>query len=160
MPQENEPVAGDRLLIEVPQRTVGARVELRPLSAGDGAAVWLATQESLDDRQPWQSWQHWGKARSVPKSPCVAVRSRSPAAKAFTICAPGAFYPIRDADLPFTAKGDLATVDPTTLPPVSQRHIGDACRFILAHRDAPHVAACPRRNAAAAPATLAATACR
>ena len=41
-------------------------------------------------------------------------------------CAPGAYYPVRDADMPFNANGTLASVSSTTMPPVSQRHIGDA----------------------------------
>jgi phospholipase C len=41
-------------------------------------------------------------------------------------CAPGAYYALRDADLPYNANGTLAAVKPTTLPPLTQRHIGDA----------------------------------
>ncbi len=41
-------------------------------------------------------------------------------------CAPGAYYTLRDADLPYSANGSLAAVKPTTLPPLTQRHIGDA----------------------------------
>jgi phospholipase C len=40
-------------------------------------------------------------------------------------CQANAFYPVRDADLPYNDNGTLATVDSTTLPPVMQRHIGD-----------------------------------
>ncbi len=41
-------------------------------------------------------------------------------------CAPNTYYPVRDADLPYSPNGSLASVDATTLPPVGQRHIGDA----------------------------------
>ena len=41
-------------------------------------------------------------------------------------CAPGAFYALRDADLPFNVDGTLAPVAATTLPPLTMRHIGDA----------------------------------
>lgn len=41
-------------------------------------------------------------------------------------CQPGAYYAIRDADLPYNADGSLAAVKSTTLPPLTQRHIGDA----------------------------------
>jgi phospholipase C len=41
-------------------------------------------------------------------------------------CAPGAFYSLRDADLPFNIDGTLAAVKATTLPPLTLRHIGDA----------------------------------
>jgi phospholipase C len=40
-------------------------------------------------------------------------------------CAPNTFYAVRDADLPFLPNGQLAAVDPTTMPPLTQRHIGD-----------------------------------
>jgi phospholipase C len=40
-------------------------------------------------------------------------------------CQAGAFYPTRDADLPYNANGTLAAVSSTTMPPVQQRHIGD-----------------------------------
>ncbi|MEI9985425.1 MAG: alkaline phosphatase family protein [Aliidongia sp.] len=41
-------------------------------------------------------------------------------------CAPGTYYAVRDADLPYEANGALATVDSTTLPPLTMRHIGDS----------------------------------
>jgi phospholipase C len=40
-------------------------------------------------------------------------------------CAPATYYAVRDADLPYLPNGALAAVDPTTLPPLTQRHIGD-----------------------------------
>ena len=40
-------------------------------------------------------------------------------------CAPNAYYATRDADLPYTAAGTLAAVTATTMPPLTQRHIGD-----------------------------------
>ena len=40
-------------------------------------------------------------------------------------CAPNAYYATRDADVPYTAVGTLAAVKPTTMAPLTQRHIGD-----------------------------------
>ena len=40
-------------------------------------------------------------------------------------CAPNAYYATRDADLPYTAAGQLAALTATTMPPLTQRHIGD-----------------------------------
>jgi phospholipase C len=40
-------------------------------------------------------------------------------------CAPGAYYPIRDADPAFTPTGTLNPVSSTVMPPVTARHIGD-----------------------------------
>ena len=40
-------------------------------------------------------------------------------------CQPGAYYATRDADVPFTAIGTLNAVKPTTLAPLTMRHIGD-----------------------------------
>jgi phospholipase C len=41
-------------------------------------------------------------------------------------CEPGHFYAVRDANVPFNPDGSPATVDPTTMPPLTMRHIGDA----------------------------------
>jgi phospholipase C len=42
-------------------------------------------------------------------------------------CAPNTYYAVRDANLPYAPTGALANVtDPTTMPPLTQRHIGDA----------------------------------
>jgi len=40
-------------------------------------------------------------------------------------CAPNAYYATRDADVPYTPNGGLAAVKPTTMAPLTQRHIGD-----------------------------------
>jgi phospholipase C len=40
-------------------------------------------------------------------------------------CAPGAYYPIRDANPAFTPTGTLNPVSSTVMPPVTIRHIGD-----------------------------------
>ncbi len=40
-------------------------------------------------------------------------------------CAPNTYYATRNADLPYTAIGTLAPATATTLPPLTQRHIGD-----------------------------------
>jgi phospholipase C len=40
-------------------------------------------------------------------------------------CAPGAYYPIRDADPAFTPTGTLNPVSSTVMPPITIRHIGD-----------------------------------
>jgi phospholipase C len=40
-------------------------------------------------------------------------------------CAPGAYYPIRDADPAFTPTGTLNPVTSTVMPPITIRHIGD-----------------------------------
>jgi phospholipase C len=40
-------------------------------------------------------------------------------------CVPNAYYATRDADLPYNPNGSLAKVDPTTMPPLTQAHIGD-----------------------------------
>ena len=62
--------------------------------------------------------------------PGVAAIADYLASLSYTVtpnCAPGAYYPIRDADLPFSPTGGLLTnADAARLPPVTQRHIGDA----------------------------------
>ena len=40
-------------------------------------------------------------------------------------CAPNAYYATRDADVPYNINGTLAAVTTTTMPPLTQRHIGD-----------------------------------
>jgi phospholipase C len=40
-------------------------------------------------------------------------------------CAPNAYYATRDADPPYDANGGLTAVTATTMPPLTQRHIGD-----------------------------------
>ena len=40
-------------------------------------------------------------------------------------CAPNAYYATRDADPPYSANGTLAAATATTMPPLTQRHIGD-----------------------------------
>jgi phospholipase C len=40
-------------------------------------------------------------------------------------CAPNAYYATRDADVPYNAMGTLNAVKPTTMAPLTQRHIGD-----------------------------------
>jgi phospholipase C len=85
------------------------------------------------DRQPrtintYQSVGTWIKC-SDPTQPGVAAIADFLAALPYPVktgCEPGAYYPVRDADLPYAANGTLAAVSATTMPPVSQRHIGDA----------------------------------
>ncbi|HKD31746.1 MAG TPA: alkaline phosphatase family protein [Xanthobacteraceae bacterium] len=76
----------------------------------------------------YQSVGTWIKC-SDPAQPGVAAIADYLAALPYRVktnCEPGAYYPLRDADLPYAANGMLAALTPTTMPPVSQRHIGDA----------------------------------
>jgi phospholipase C len=41
-------------------------------------------------------------------------------------CEPGAYYAIRDADIPYNVDGSLATPNATSLAPLTMPHIGDA----------------------------------
>jgi RimJ/RimL family protein N-acetyltransferase len=53
---DHEDVAGDPLLIDVPEQLEGPRVVLRPFQPGDGAAVWPAVEESRQEVARWQDW--------------------------------------------------------------------------------------------------------
>lgn len=44
------------ILRELPEELLGERVQVRPLRAGDGAALWEAVQESRNDLSPWLPW--------------------------------------------------------------------------------------------------------
>lgn len=75
----------------------------------------------------YQSVGTWIKC-SDPMQPGVGAISDYLASLPYRVtpnCAPGAYYPIRDADLPYAANGVLVTASSTTMPPISQRHIGD-----------------------------------
>ncbi len=63
--------AVDPLLIELPQALVGDRVVVRPWRAGDGPALYEATQESLEHIAPWLPW---GPVHDSPESSEKFVR--------------------------------------------------------------------------------------
>jgi phospholipase C len=67
---------------------------------------------------------------SDPTQPGVAAIASYLASLPYKVtpnCAPNSYYAVRDANIPYTATGALANAtDPTTMPPVTQRHIGDA----------------------------------
>jgi RimJ/RimL family protein N-acetyltransferase len=68
---DDEEIAGDPLLIDVPEQLEGPRVVLRPFRAGDGAAVWPAVEES---RQEVALWQDWIESHRSPRHSELAVR--------------------------------------------------------------------------------------
>jgi len=76
----------------------------------------------------YQSVGTWTKCADTTQPGVVAISDylRSLPYRVGAHCAPNTYYPVRDADLPYNPDGSLASVDATTLPPVAQRHIGDA----------------------------------
>jgi phospholipase C len=101
----------------------------------DGNGNLAVPTGSLHDPDPqpgsintYQSVGTWTKCSDTTEPGVASITSYLAALpyKVSANCAPNAYYPVRDADLPYQANGALETVDPTTMPPVSQPHIGDA----------------------------------
>ena len=64
MDEQPDEATGDPVLIDVPESLLGPRVVLRALYPGDGKALWEAIEESRDQLQAWQTWQHWYRSRT------------------------------------------------------------------------------------------------
>lgn len=102
-------------------------------SDGNGHAAMPTGSIANPDPQPgtintYKSVGTWINCAD-PMQPGVGVIADYLAALPYRVtpnCAPGAYYALRDADLPFNANGTLAATRPTTMPPLTQRHIGDA----------------------------------
>jgi RimJ/RimL family protein N-acetyltransferase len=61
------------ILRDLPDELCGERVVLRPFRAGDGAALWEATEESRDHIRPWLPWGE--ETRAPADSEAYARRS-------------------------------------------------------------------------------------
>jgi phospholipase C len=75
----------------------------------------------------YQSTGTWVKCND-PTQPGVAELHYYLASLRYYVgpnCAPNAYYATRDADPAYNANGTLAAASATTMPPLTQRHIGD-----------------------------------
>jgi RimJ/RimL family protein N-acetyltransferase len=61
----------ERILIDLPDELLGERVLVRPYSAGDGAALWDAVEESREHILPWLPW---GDTHNAPADSEAFVR--------------------------------------------------------------------------------------
>ncbi len=68
---ESPEIESDPLFIDVPEVIEGPRITLRPLSPGEGDALWEAIEESRVHLQPWQQWQDLHK---TPRHSELAIR--------------------------------------------------------------------------------------
>jgi RimJ/RimL family protein N-acetyltransferase len=93
------------LLLDIPESTASARLELRASRAGDGAAIHPAYAESRAELAPWMPWAREDMTPEHSEEHCRSMHARWHAREELDFC----FF--RKADGAFVGKGGLHTID-------------------------------------------------